>query len=63
MTNRQKEETARFCLDISKLTIGASVLNLFSKTVNYIEIIFSICGLTIAVVFYRLGMKIFEEIT
>jgi len=61
MTKRQKEETAKYCLEISKLCVGSLGFNIFTEqTVE--KIVLSVGGLTLACVFLIIGMKLFKEL-
>lgn len=63
MTNRQKEELADYCMNLSKLSLGSWVFGLFASDLTLeARIILMIAGLTFAVIFFILGMRLFKEV-
>lgn len=62
MTNRQREELAKFCFDLSKLSLGSWVFGLFTAGVGIPQTIYAVAGLTLAALFFILGMRLFKEV-
>lgn len=62
LTNRQIEELAKFSLDISKLSLGSPVLGLFTSGLTLPKLILAIWGLTIALLFFKIGIQLFKEV-
>jgi len=62
MSKRQKEETAKYCLNISQLSVGSLIFNAFNQNSPIITITFSLSGLILAAASYILAMWIFKEI-
>lgn len=58
LTNRQIEELAKYCLQMSQLAWGTLVFQLFTSG----KLIFVIWGLTIAVSLFILGMRLFKQV-
>lgn len=63
LTKRQTEELAKYCMDLSKLSLGSWVFGFFTPQIALPQILFGILGLTFAVVFFTLGMRLFKEVT
>ncbi|MFZ5365789.1 MAG: hypothetical protein ACOZBZ_00670 [Patescibacteria group bacterium] len=62
LTARQTEELAKFSLDISKLSLGSWVLGLFTARIGLPQLFLAFGGLTISVLFFTLGMRLFREV-
>lgn len=62
MTNRQKEELAKYCMDISKLSLGSWIFVIFGGKFGLPEIILLIGGLTLAALSLRMGMNLLREV-
>lgn len=62
LTARQIEELAKFSLDISKLSLGSWVLGLFTSEIRLPQLFLAIWGLTMATLFFILGMRLFKEV-
>lgn len=62
LTTRQTEELAKFSLDISKLSLGSWVLGLFTTRIGLPQLFLAFGGLTISVLFFTLGMRLFREV-
>ena len=62
MTKRQKEELAKYCLDLSKVSVGTLGFTVFSDQPTFSKVILSLCGLTVGFIFLRMGMKLFKEL-
>lgn len=62
MTRRQKEELAKYCCDLSKVSVVTLGFAIFSDQPTIAKLILSLCGLTVGFIFLRMGMKLFKEI-
>ncbi len=58
LTYRQTEELAKYCLEISKLSLGTVVFQLFVPG----KLLFVLWGLTVALTFFILGIRLFKEV-
>lgn len=62
LTNRQTEELAKFSLDVSKLALGSLVLGLFTSGLSLYKILLALWGLTVTILFFTLGIRLFKEV-
>jgi len=62
LINRQKEELAKFCFDISKLALGSWIFGLFTERFEMKQLFLAVWGLAIALLFFTLGLKLFKEV-
>ncbi len=62
MSNRQKEEFAKFCMDVAKLSLGSWVFGLFATEFGIVQLLLGLVGLTFSMLFFILGMKLFKEV-
>jgi len=62
MTKRQIEETAKFCLDVSKLALASWIFGLFTSRIGLQQIIIMLSGLTLSIAFFILGMRLLKEV-
>lgn len=61
MSNKQKEELAKYCLDVSKLALASWIFVIFSGKFGLPELILLAGGLTIALISLRLGMNLLKR--
>jgi hypothetical protein len=62
MNNRQKEEMAKFCLDVSKIAIASWIFGLLTSKIELPQILLFLLGLTISALFLKIGMNLFKEV-
>ena len=62
MSKRQKEETAKYCVNLSQICVGTLVFNSFTQTNFILQLGFSLAGLLSAAAFFILAMWIFKEL-
>jgi len=62
LTKRQKEELAKYCMDVSKLMLGSWVFVLFTGNMGLAQALLAFWGLIISGIFFRIGLGIFKEV-
>lgn len=63
MNNRQIEELAKLSLDLGKLVFASLVLGFFqSKLELVLSISYGLIGLTIAIAFFTIGLRLLKEV-
>jgi len=61
MNLKQREELAKYCFDISKLSMGSLVFSLFTQEINIVQVGYAIFGLTFGVIMLRMGLGLLKE--
>lgn len=62
MNDQQKEEIAKYCFDLSKLALGSWVLGVFAPEIEVLSrVLFGVAGLTFAILFFILGVRLLKE--
>lgn len=62
VNNRQKEELAKYYLNVSLLALGSLVFSSIGQSDIEVKIALAIYGLTVSIVFLILGMYLFKEV-
>lgn len=62
LTERQTEELAKFSLEISKLSLGSWLFGLFTSKFEPQQLFLAFWGLTLSLLFFTLGMRLFKEV-